>query len=201
MSTKADEIYQEGKELAKIHPNIVIKVPMTENGLKATRMLAKDNIKVNMTLIFSANQALLAAKAGASYVSPFIGRLDDVGEDGMNLVAEIMEIFNNYDFCTEIIVASVRHPIHVTQAARMGADIATIPYDVLKKMFNHPLTDIGIERFPEGLGEDREALITIKAAFMLIEPINWKASARRDRLLTNRCDGEERGRCHHRGWP
>jgi transaldolase len=147
MSTKAEEIYKEGKELAKIHPNIVVKVPMTEEGLKATRMLAKDDIKVNMTLIFSANQALLAAKAGASYVSPFIGRLDDIGEDGMDLVAAIMDIFDNYDFGTEIIVASVRHPIHVTQAARMGADIATIPYDVLKKMFKHPLTDIGIERF------------------------------------------------------
>ena len=147
MSTKAEEIYKEGKELAKIHPNIVIKVPMTEEGLKATRMLAKDGIKVNMTLIFSANQALLAAKAGASYVSPFIGRLDDIGQDGMDLVAEIMDIFDNYDLGTEIIVASVRHPIHVTQAARMGADIATIPYDVLKKMFKHPLTDSGIERF------------------------------------------------------
>ena len=147
MSTKAEEIYKEGKELAKIHPNIVVKVPMTEEGLKATRMLAKDGIKVNMTLIFSANQALLAAKAGASYVSPFIGRLDDIGQDGMDLVAEIMDIFDNYDFDTEVIVASVRHPIHVTQAARMGADIATIPYDVLKKMFKHPLTDIGIERF------------------------------------------------------
>jgi transaldolase len=147
MSTKAEEIYKEGKELAKIHPNIVIKVPMTEEGLKATRMLSKDGIKVNMTLIFSANQALLAAKAGASYVSPFIGRLDDIGQDGMDLVAEILDIFDNYDFDTEIIVASVRHPIHVTQAARMGADIATIPYDVLKKMFKHPLTDIGIERF------------------------------------------------------
>jgi transaldolase len=147
MSTKTEEIYKEGKELAKIHPNIVIKVPMTEEGLKATRMLAKDGIKVNMTLIFSANQALLAAKAGASYVSPFIGRLDDIGQDGMDLVAEIMDIFDNYDLGSEIIVASVRHPIHVTQAARMGADIATIPYDVLKKMFKHPLTDIGIERF------------------------------------------------------
>jgi transaldolase len=147
MSTKADDIYKEGKELAKIHPNIVIKVPMTEEGLKATRMLTKDDIKVNMTLIFSANQALLAAKAGASYVSPFIGRLDDIGQDGMDLVAEILDIFDNYDLGTEVIVASVRHPIHVTQAARMGAHVATIPYDVLKKMFKHPLTDIGIERF------------------------------------------------------
>jgi len=147
MSTKADDIVKEGKELAKIHPSIVVKVPMTEEGLKATRALAKDGIKVNMTLVFSANQALLAAKAGAAYVSPFVGRLDDMGQDGMDLVAEILDILDNYDFETEVIVASVRHPIHVTQAARMGAHIATIPYDVLKKMFKHPLTDSGIERF------------------------------------------------------
>jgi transaldolase len=147
MSTKADDIVKEGKELAKIHPSIVVKVPMTEEGLRATRALAKDGIKVNMTLVFSANQALLAAKAGAAYVSPFVGRLDDMGQDGMDLVAEILDILDNYDFETEVIVASVRHPIHVTQAARMGAHIATIPYDVLKKMFKHPLTDSGIERF------------------------------------------------------
>jgi transaldolase len=147
MSTKAADIVKEGKELAKLHENIVIKVPMTEDGLKATRTLAKEGIKVNMTLIFSSNQALLAAKAGAAYVSPFVGRLDDVGQDGMDLVAEILDIFDNYEYGTEVIVASVRHPIHVAQAARMGADIATIPYDVLKKMFKHPLTDIGIERF------------------------------------------------------
>ena len=147
MSTKAADIIKEGKELAKLHENIVIKVPMTEEGLKATRTLAKEGIKVNMTLIFSSNQALLAAKAGAAYVSPFVGRLDDVGQDGMDLVAEILDIFDNYEYGTEVIVASVRHPIHVAQAARMGADIATIPYDVLKKMFKHPLTDIGIERF------------------------------------------------------
>jgi len=147
MSTKANDIVKEGRELAKIHPNIVVKVPMTEEGLKATKGLAKEGAKVNMTLIFSSNQALLAAKAGAAYVSPFVGRLDDVGEDGMNLVSEILDIYDNYDFCTEVIVASIRHPIHVAQAARMGADIATIPYDVLKKMFKHPLTDIGIARF------------------------------------------------------
>ena len=147
MSTKAADIVKEGKELAKLHENIVIKVPMTEDGLKATRTLAKEGIKVNMTLIFSSNQALLAAKAGAAYVSPFVGRLDDVGQDGMDLVAEILDIFDNYEYGTEVIVASVRHPIHVAQAARMGADIATVPYDVLKKMFKHPLTDIGIERF------------------------------------------------------
>ena len=147
MSTKAADIIKEGKELAKLHENIVIKVPMTEEGLKATRTLAKEGIKINMTLIFSSNQALLAAKAGAAYVSPFVGRLDDVGQDGMDLIAEILDIFDNYEYGTEVIVASVRHPIHVAQAARMGADIATIPYDVLKKMFKHPLTDIGIERF------------------------------------------------------
>ncbi|MCX6652511.1 MAG: fructose-6-phosphate aldolase [Methanomassiliicoccales archaeon] len=147
MSTKAADIIKEGKELAKLHENIVIKVPMTEEGLKATRTLAKEGIKVNMTLIFSSNQALLAAKAGAAYVSPFVGRLDDIGQDGMDLIAEILDIFDNYEYGTEVIVASVRHPIHVAQAARMGADIATVPYDVLKKMFKHPLTDIGIERF------------------------------------------------------
>ncbi len=147
MSTKASDIVKEGKELAKIHPNVVVKVPMTEEGLKATKALAKDGVKVNMTLIFSSNQALLAAKAGAAYVSPFVGRLDDVGQDGMDLVSEILDIYDNYEFDTEVIVASVRHPIHVAQAARMGADIATIPYDVLKKMFKHPLTDIGIARF------------------------------------------------------
>lgn len=147
MSTKAEDILREGKELAKIHINVVVKVPMTEEGLRATKMLTKEGVKVNMTLIFSSNQALLAAKAGAAYVSPFVGRLDDVGQDGMELVAEILDILDNYDYGTEVIVASVRHPIHVTQAARMGAHIATIPYDVLKKMFKHPLTDLGIERF------------------------------------------------------
>ncbi|MDD1746740.1 MAG: fructose-6-phosphate aldolase, partial [Methanomassiliicoccales archaeon] len=132
---------------AKIHTNVVVKVPMTEEGVKATKMLSKEGVKVNMTLVFSANQALLAAKAGAAYVSPFVGRLDDQGQDGMELVSEILDIFDNYDYTTEVIVASVRHPIHVTQAARMGAHVATIPYDVLKKMFKHPLTDIGIDRF------------------------------------------------------
>jgi transaldolase len=147
LSTKADDIVKEARELAKIHDNIVVKIAMTEEGLKATKVLAKENISVNMTLIFSANQALLAAKAGAAYVSPFVGRLDDIGEDGMDLVSNILDILDNYDFPTQVIVASVRHPTHVTQAALMGAHIATIPYDVLKKMFKHPLTDIGIERF------------------------------------------------------
>ncbi len=149
MSTKAPDMIREARELAGIHRNVVIKIPMTEEGLKATAALAKEGIKVNMTLIFSAAQALLACKAGARYISPFVGRLDDVGEDGMGLIAEIMSVLDNYDFDTEVIVASIRHPIHVVQAAQMGADIATIPYDVLKKMFNHPLTDIGIKRFQE----------------------------------------------------
>ena len=147
ISLKAEEMFAEGMRLAAVNDNIVIKVPMTEEGLKATKMLSNEGVSVNVTLIFSANQALLAAKAGARYVSPFVGRLDDVGQDGMALVSEIMDILDNYDFDTEVIVASVRHPIHVAEAARMGAHIATIPYDVLKKMFKHPLTDIGIERF------------------------------------------------------
>jgi transaldolase len=147
VSTKAEDIIKEGKKLAAINKNIVVKVPMNEEGLKATKVLADAGIRVNVTLIFSANQALLAAKAGAAYVSPFVGRLDDVGQNGMDLIAEIMDIFQNYEFTTEIIVASVRDPIHVTEAARMGAHVATIPFDVLKKMFKHPLTDIGIDRF------------------------------------------------------
>jgi transaldolase len=147
MSLDADGMFTEGMKLAEVNKNIVIKVPMTEEGLKATKMLSNEGVAVNMTLIFSANQALLAAKAGARYVSPFVGRLDDIGQDGMGLVSEIMDILDNYDYDTEVIVASVRDPIHVTQAARMGAHVATIPFDVLKKMFKHPLTDIGIERF------------------------------------------------------
>ena len=147
ISLKADGMFAEGMKLAAVAENIVIKVPMTEEGLKATKLLSNEGVAVNMTLIFSANQALLAAKAGARYVSPFVGRLDDVGQDGMALISDIMDILDNYDFDTEVIVASVRDPIHVTDAARMGAHVATIPFDVLKKMFKHPLTDIGIERF------------------------------------------------------
>jgi transaldolase len=150
MSVKAAEMVEEGRKLAKLHPNIIIKVPMTEEGLKATKALASEDIRVNMTLIFSAAQALLAAKAGARYVSPFVGRLDDVGQDGMKLISEIMNILDNYDDLeTEVIVASIRDPIHVVEAARLGAHVATVPYDVLKKMFLHPLTDIGIKRFQD----------------------------------------------------
>jgi len=149
MSTKAADMVEEGRKLAKLHPNVIVKVPMTEEGLKATKALASENIQVNMTLIFSSAQALLAAKAGARYVSPFVGRLDDVGQDGMKLIAEIMNVLDNYDLDTEVIVASIRDPIHVVQAAQLGAHVATIPYDVLKKMIHHPLTDIGIKRFQD----------------------------------------------------
>ena len=143
----ATEIVPEARKIAAGNKNIVVKIPMTEEGLKATKILASEGIKINMTLIFSANQALLAAKAGARYVSPFVGRLDDIGQNGMDLIAEIMDILDNYEFDCEIIVASVRDPIHVTEAARLGAHVATIPYDVLKKMFKHPLTDAGIDKF------------------------------------------------------
>lgn len=138
---------EEARALAKIHPNIVVKVPMTAEGLKATRILAAEDIRVNMTLVFSPLQALLAAKAGASYISPFVGRLDDVGHDGMEGVEQIRTILDNYGFTAEIIVASVRHPLHVLNAALMGADICTIPYGVLQQLVKHPLTDVGIERF------------------------------------------------------
>ena len=147
VSITAAEIVPEARKIAAGNKNIVVKIPMTEEGLKATKILASEGIKINMTLIFSANQALLAAKAGARYVSPFVGRLDDIGQNGMDLIAEIMDILDNYEFDCEVIVASVRDPIHVTEAARLGAHVATIPYDVLKKMFQHPLTDAGIDKF------------------------------------------------------
>ncbi len=147
VSITAAEIVPEARKIAAGNKNIVVKIPMTEEGLKATKILASEGIKINMTLIFSANQALLAAKAGARYVSPFVGRLDDIGQNGMDLIAEIMDILENYEFDCEVIVASVRDPIHVTESARLGAHVATIPYDVLKKMFKHPLTDSGIDKF------------------------------------------------------
>lgn len=147
ISVEAEGMIQEAKELVKIHPNIVIKIPMTGEGLKAVKELAKLGIKTNVTLVFSANQALLASLAGASFVSPFVGRLDDVGQDGMELIKEISLIFFQYEFKTEIIAASIRHPLHVTQAAKAGSHIATIPYKVLLQMLQHPLTDLGIEKF------------------------------------------------------
>ena len=138
---------EEADKLSKIHKNIVIKLPMTLEGLKATKILSQKGIKTTVTLIFSATQALLAARAGATYVSPFVGRLDDIGQDGLSLIEEIVDIFNVNAIETEIIVASVRNPIHVAQAARMGADIATVPYKVITQMTKHPLTDKGIENF------------------------------------------------------
>lgn len=143
----AEGMIQEGKELAAIAPNITVKIPMTLEGLKAVKALSDLNIKTNVTLIFNANQALLAARAGASYVSPFLGRLDDIGHDGMNLIATIAEIFDHHDIPSEIIAASIRHPLHVIDAALNGAHIATIPYNVLEKLVKHPLTDQGIEKF------------------------------------------------------
>jgi transaldolase len=137
----------EGRELAGIHSNIVIKVPMTEAGLKATKQFSADGIRTNVTLIFSPLQALLAAKAGASFVSPFIGRLDDVGHDGMEGIEQIRTIFDNYGYASEIIVASIRNPLHVLNAGLIGADICTIPYSVMTQLAKHPLTDIGIEKF------------------------------------------------------
>jgi transaldolase len=144
---KAEEMVEEGVELTKIHKNIVIKVPMTEEGLKAVKVFSKKGIKTNVTLIFSATQALLAAKAGASYVSPFVGRMDDIGNSGMEVVQDIAEIFMVHDIKTEIIAASVRHPIHVIEAAKVGAHIATVPYKVILQMTKHPLTDKGIKKF------------------------------------------------------
>jgi transaldolase len=154
ISEKAEDIVKESKNLVSNIPgkhrkNITIKIPMTPEGLKAVKALKKEKIQTNVTLIFSANQALLAAKAGATYVSPFIGRLDDIGQRGIQVIEEIMDIFNNYNIDTQVIVASIRHPIHVIEAARIGAHIATIPPDVIRKMTKHSLTDIGIERFLE----------------------------------------------------
>ncbi len=140
-------IVNEGRELAKIHPNIVIKIPMTKDGLKAVKVFASEGIKTNVTLIFSPIQALMAARAGATFVCPFVGRLDDITQNGMDLIAQIKQIFENYLLETEIIVASIRHPMHVVESALIGADIATIPFAVIEKMIKHPLTDIGIERF------------------------------------------------------
>ncbi len=147
ISMTADEMVKEGRELAKIHPNVVIKLPVCIETLKATSKLREEGIRVNVTLIFSAQQALLAAKAGAAYVSPFVGRLDDIGEYGTDLISNIVQIYSNYDFDTEIIAASIRHPVHVLDVSLAGCDIATIPYDVLKKMVSHPKTDEGIQKF------------------------------------------------------
>ena len=147
VSRDAGGMVEEGRHLATLHPNIVVKCPMTKEGLKATKTLSDEGIRVNVTLVFSAPQAIMAAKAGAYFVSPFVGRLDDIGEDGMNLIRDIVGIFDNYDFRTEVLVASVRHPIHVVQAGLIGADICTLPAKVFEQMLKHPLTDRGVEQF------------------------------------------------------
>ena len=145
---KAEDMVAEGREIAAIHPNMVVKIPMTAEGLKAVKRLSAAGIKTNVTLVFTANQALLAARAGASYVSPFLGRLDDISTDGTELIRDIVQIFDNYpEITTEIICASTRHPLHITDCAKAGADIATVPYKVLMQMVRHPLTDEGIDKF------------------------------------------------------
>lgn len=147
VSLEADEMIEEGRVIAKIHPNMVVKIPMTGEGLAAVKVLTEEGIKTNVTLVFSATQALLAARVGATYVSPFLGRLDDIGDDGLVLIRDIAEIFEIHGIPTEIISASVRHPIHVIECAKAGADIATVPYKVFEQMLKHPLTDSGIDKF------------------------------------------------------
>jgi len=147
VATETEEMVEEGLRLKKFGENVIVKVPMTSDGLKAVRKLAENKIKTNVTLIFSSNQALLAAKAGASYVSPFIGRLDDAGQEGMVVIKEIVQIFGNYGYSSEVLVASVRHPIHVIEAGKLGAHIVTLPPDILGKMLTHPLTDKGLALF------------------------------------------------------
>jgi transaldolase len=147
VSTDASGILREAYELAKIHKNIVVKVPMIKEGMKALKQLSKDGIKTNITLVFNANQALVAAKLGATYVSPFVGRFDDISEVGMDLIGDLAQIFANYQFSTQILVASIRNPLHVREAALIGAHVATMPFKVLEQLLKHPLTDIGLERF------------------------------------------------------
>jgi transaldolase len=145
----ASEIVSEGRDLAALHPNVVVKVPLIAEGLKAVSVLSSEGIRTNVTLCFSASQALLAAKAGATYISPFVGRLDDVSTDGMELIAQIVRIYQNYGFATEVLAASIRHPMHVVQAALVGAHVSTLPPSVIKQLLKHPLTDSGLARFLE----------------------------------------------------
>jgi transaldolase len=149
IAEKAGDMIKQGRDIAGWSPNVVIKIPSTVDGIEATSILSKENIRVNLTLVFSLNQALLGALAGAAYVSPFVGRLDDVGHDGMELVKDIVEVFENYQFSTQVIAASIRHPLHCVAAAKAGAHIATVPYSVLMQMIRHPLTDVGVVRFLE----------------------------------------------------
>ncbi len=147
VATDYEGILKEARQLAKIHHNIVVKVPLIKEGIKAVKTLSQEGIKTNVTLCFSPTQALLAAKAGATYISPFVGRLDDISHVGMDLIEQIIQIYRNYNFKTQVLVASIRNPLHVVEAAMMGADVATIPFDVIEKLFKHPLTDIGLEKF------------------------------------------------------
>ncbi|HVK66686.1 MAG TPA: fructose-6-phosphate aldolase [Polyangium sp.] len=147
VGVEAQEILREGRELARIHKNVVVKVPLIDEGLKAVRVFASEGIKTNVTLCFSASQALLAAKAGATYVSPFVGRIDDISGDGMDLIQQIVQIYRNYEFKTEVLTASVRHPVHFVQAAMIGAHVATLPLKVIKQLLKHPLTDLGLAQF------------------------------------------------------
>ncbi|HEX2963256.1 MAG: fructose-6-phosphate aldolase [Ignavibacteria bacterium] len=147
ISTDYDGIVKEGRELSQIHKNIVVKVPLIKEGLKAVKTLSQEGINTNVTLCFSPSQALLAAKAGATYISPFVGRLDDISHDGMELISQIVQIYRNYGFKTEVLVASIRHPLHLVDAALIGADVATMPFNVIDKLFKHPLTDSGLENF------------------------------------------------------
>ncbi len=147
ISLDAENMLKEAREIATWSPHVVIKIPMTSEGIKAAKVLSREGIKTNVTLVFSPNQALLAANAGATYISPFVGRLDDAGHDGMAVVAEIVQIFRQYNYSTQVLAASIRHPLHCVSAAKIGADVATVPFKVLKQMFQHPLTDAGIARF------------------------------------------------------
>lgn len=147
LATEFDEIMEQGRRLSGLAENVIVKVPLTPAGLRSVRAFLKEGIRCNVTLCFSAAQALLAAKAGAAYISPFVGRLDDVGEDGMVLIDQVVSIYRAYDFDTKVLVASVRHPIHMVQSAQLGADVATLPFKVLEQLYKHPLTDLGLERF------------------------------------------------------
>jgi transaldolase len=147
VSTDFEGMMKEAEELAAIHENIVVKIPLIKEGIKAVKALSAKGIKTNVTLCFSASQALIAAKAGATYISPFVGRLDDISHSGMQLIDQIVTIYNNYGYETEVLVASIRHPLHLVEAAQIGADVATIPFDVIKKLFNHPLTNSGLDKF------------------------------------------------------
>lgn len=147
ISLDAEGMLKEGREFASWSPNVVVKCPMTEEGIKAAKQFTEEDIKTNVTLVFSANQALLTALAGATYVSPFVGRLDDIGQDGMGLIKEIREIYDQYGFETQILTASVRNPMHITTAAKLGSDVATVPFKILQQMYKHPLTDIGLKNF------------------------------------------------------